>query len=141
MTAGRGLEHAEVSPDDFLEKGGPLEILQLWVNLPARLKMVEPRYTGLQREDIPSFHPDEGEATVNLISGTWDVWTGPVDSLTDVHMMTVCDELKPSRAGSGLNTRTSERPGRRTRPSASSARAAPARSSGVRCTMSSSETP
>src|SRR6187549_2924351 len=34
MTAGRGLEHAELSPEDFLRNGGPLEILQLWVNLP-----------------------------------------------------------------------------------------------------------
>ena len=38
MTAGRGLVHAEISPPEFMERGGPLEILQLWVNLPARLK-------------------------------------------------------------------------------------------------------
>src|SRR5206468_8278610 len=38
MTAGRGLEHEEISPPEFLERGGPLEILQLWINLPARLK-------------------------------------------------------------------------------------------------------
>src|SRR3954471_5039129 len=34
MTAGRGLIHAEVSSEEFKEKGGPLEILQLWINLP-----------------------------------------------------------------------------------------------------------
>src|SRR5215208_3228396 len=38
MTAGRGLEHAELSPEEFFRDGGPLEILQLWVNLPARVK-------------------------------------------------------------------------------------------------------
>src|SRR5215217_8196479 len=39
MTAGSGIIHAEVSPEDFKRSGGPLEILQLWVNLPGRLKM------------------------------------------------------------------------------------------------------
>ena len=53
MTAGAGLVHAEVSPPEFKRDGGPLEILQLWVNLPARLKMTPPRYSGLQREQIP----------------------------------------------------------------------------------------
>jgi redox-sensitive bicupin YhaK (pirin superfamily) len=46
MTAGSGLIHAEVSPESFLENGGPLEILQLWVNLPSRLKMTRPAYAG-----------------------------------------------------------------------------------------------
>jgi redox-sensitive bicupin YhaK (pirin superfamily) len=36
MTAGSGLNHAELSPDAFKRVGGPLEILQLWVNLPSR---------------------------------------------------------------------------------------------------------
>lgn len=98
MTAGRGLEHAEVSPSEFLEKGGPLEILQLWVNLPARLKMVEPRYTGLQKDQIPSITADDGLAKINLIAGRWNGKSGPVESLTDVHMTTV--EL--ARAGKVL---------------------------------------
>ena len=54
MTAGSGLVHAELSPDSFKRDGGPLEILQLWVNLPPRLKMTTPRYIGLQREEIPA---------------------------------------------------------------------------------------
>jgi redox-sensitive bicupin YhaK (pirin superfamily) len=87
MTAGRGLEHEEVSPPEFLERGGPLEILQLWVNLPSRLKFTEPRYVGLQKDEIASF--DNGGVTVNLISGDWSGHHGPIESLTDVHMMTV----------------------------------------------------
>jgi redox-sensitive bicupin YhaK (pirin superfamily) len=90
MTAGRGLEHEEVSPPEFLERGGPLEILQLWINLPARLKFTEPGYTGLQKDGIPSFTADG--VTINLISGTWNGHRGPIESLTDVHMMTA--ELK-----------------------------------------------
>jgi redox-sensitive bicupin YhaK (pirin superfamily) len=89
MTAGRGLVHAELSPEEFLKRGGPLEILQLWVNLPGRLKMVPPRYVGLQREEIPAISHDAGRVTVNLISGTFDGHSGPIQSLTDVHMMTV----------------------------------------------------
>ena len=50
-------------PDDFGE-GRPHWRFSALGNLPAA-KMVEPRYTGLQSEDIPSFHPDEGAATVN----------------------------------------------------------------------------
>jgi quercetin 2,3-dioxygenase len=88
MTAGRGLEHAEVSPPDFLENGGLLDILQLWVNLPARLKMVEPNYIGLQHDAIPSLEPVEG-VTVKLISGEWEGTRGAVDSLTAVLMATV----------------------------------------------------
>jgi redox-sensitive bicupin YhaK (pirin superfamily) len=87
MTAGRGLEHEEVSPPEFLERGGPLEILQLWINLPSRLKFTEPRYVGLQKDEIASF--DNGGVTVNLISGDWSGHRGPIESLTDVHMMTV----------------------------------------------------
>lgn len=89
MTAGRGVVHSELSPARFKQQGGPLEILQLWVNLPSRLKMTRPNYTGLQKEDIPSFTTDDGRATINLIAGTWNGHTGPIESLTDVHMATV----------------------------------------------------
>lgn len=89
MTAGRGLEHAELSPEEFLRDGGPLEILQLWVNLPSRLKMTDPRYIGLQRDEIPSFTTDGGRVTIHLISGTWGDQRGPVESLTGVTMTTI----------------------------------------------------
>jgi redox-sensitive bicupin YhaK (pirin superfamily) len=89
MTAGRGVEHSELSPKEFLENGGPLEILQLWINLPARLKMTEPKYTGLQRNEIPSITTDDGRVTINLISGTFNDTRGAIQSITDVHMMTV----------------------------------------------------
>jgi quercetin 2,3-dioxygenase len=88
MTAGRGVVHAEVSPESFLRAGGPLEILQLWVNLPARLKMSPPRYVGLQRADIPSAVSEDG-ARVNVIAGDWNGTEGPVRSLTGVFMATV----------------------------------------------------
>jgi hypothetical protein len=100
MTAGRGLVHAEVSPQDFLARGGALEILQLWVNLPAALKMSEPRYTGLQREQIPALPLDGGRAILHLIAGTWEGVAAPIQSLTGVFMSTI--EL---RAGARVRIR------------------------------------
>jgi redox-sensitive bicupin YhaK (pirin superfamily) len=91
MTAGSGLVHEEISPGSFRRTGGPLEILQLWVNLPARLKMTAPRYTGVQRDQIPQVAADG--AAVNVISGEWRGVKGPVKSLTGVFMTTV--ELSP----------------------------------------------
>ena len=90
MTAGSGLIHAEVSPESFKRAGGPLEILQLWINLPSRLKMTRPAYTGLQREDIPAIAVEGG--VVNLIAGDFAGQTGPIPSLTGVAMMTVALE-------------------------------------------------
>ncbi|MCO7245902.1 pirin family protein [Halomonas sp. Mc5H-6] len=88
MTAGSGIVHAEISPEEFLRDGGPLEILQLWVNLPARLKMSKPHYVGLQHDDIPSLAlPGGGE--LHLIAGQWDKQTGPIHSLTGVFMSTL----------------------------------------------------
>jgi redox-sensitive bicupin YhaK (pirin superfamily) len=89
MTAGRGIVHAEVSPREFLRDGGPLEILQLWVNLPGRLKMTAPAYTGLQRGDIPAIASADGLATLNLVAGEWQGQSGPVASLTGVFMSTI----------------------------------------------------
>src|ERR1700744_6198490 len=89
MTAGSGLIHAEVSPEDFLKSGGPLELLQLWVNLPSHLKMSRPRYIGLQADQIPAIPVVQGAATVHLISGTWGVPPGPIPSLTGVFMTTI----------------------------------------------------
>lgn len=89
MTAGRGLEHSELSPPEFLKRGGPLEILQLWVNLPARLKMTEPRYIGLQKDAIPSISVDDGRVKIDLISGDWNGEPGPIESITHVTLMTI----------------------------------------------------
>ena len=89
MTAGSGLIHAEVSPPSFKQNGGQLEILQLWVNLPGRLKMSAPAYTGLQKNDIPDLPIADGLGMLSLTSGAFDGVTGPIRSLTDVFMSTV----------------------------------------------------
>ncbi len=85
MTAGRGLVHAELSSPEFMREGGPLEILQLWVNLPASLKMTQPRYTGLQKEQIPAI--SQGGSTVNLIAGRFEGRSGPLRPLTSSFLL------------------------------------------------------
>lgn len=82
MTAGSGLVHAELSPAAFKASGGPLELLQLWVNLPSRLKMTRPRYQGLQRAELPGVAADDGKAQVQLIAGEWGGAMGPIESVT-----------------------------------------------------------
>lgn len=89
MTAGSGLVHAELSPEAFKRAGGPLEILQLWVNLPAALKFAPPRYVGLQWEDIPVVALDDGRVEVQLIAGRLGDIVGPYEPLVDIFMSTV----------------------------------------------------
>jgi quercetin 2,3-dioxygenase len=84
MTAGSGIVHAEVSPESFRRAGGRLEILQLWINLPARLKMTKPRYFGVQADGVPAVAA-EG-ATVHLVSGEWGGARGAIESLTGVFL-------------------------------------------------------
>ncbi|WNL38999.1 pirin family protein [Halomonas sp. PAMB 3232] len=88
MTAGSGIVHAEVSPPEFKRDGGPLEILQLWINLPSKLKMSAPHYVGLQQGDIPRI-PLAGGVELNLIAGQWESLQGPIDTLTGVFMSTL----------------------------------------------------
>jgi quercetin 2,3-dioxygenase len=97
MTAGSGLVHAELSPDAFKRNGGPLEILQLWVNLPAHLKFTPPRYQGLQGAQIPKVEAPDGKASLALIAGQWNGATGPVTSITG-NFMSVID----AKAGAKL---------------------------------------
>lgn len=67
MTAGRGIMHAEMprpNPD-----GTPNVAMQLWVDLPAKLKGVEPRYRDLRASEIPQITVDEGKVSIKIISG------------------------------------------------------------------------
>ncbi|MBB3358474.1 MULTISPECIES: pirin family protein [unclassified Novosphingobium] len=105
MTAGSGLIHAEISSDDFKRRGGAVEILQLWVNLPARLKMTAPRYTGVQADGVPVLTEDAGRVRVHLVSGTRGGATGPVASLTGVFMSFAALDAGGTLVAEGLQGR------------------------------------
>ncbi len=89
MTAGKGIIHSEDIDARMREQGGALEIIQLWVNLPARLKMVEPNYQGFQKEEMPGLSLANGKLAVNLISGIFDGSKGPVNSITGIDLSTI----------------------------------------------------
>ncbi len=89
MTAGKGLIHAEVSSEKFKKEGGMEEVIQIWMNLPAKHKMVEPKYTGLQKDQIPAIKIDDGKGLLHLTSGTFQNQLGPVQSLTNLFTSTL----------------------------------------------------
>lgn len=89
MTAGSGLLHAETSSEKFIKTGGPLEILQLWLNLPSALKMTKPDYHGFPEEALTRIALDNLGSHIYLIAGEWNGYHGPHQALTDVFMSTL----------------------------------------------------
>ena len=69
MTAGRGVVHSEMPAAHIMKHGGRVHGFQVWVNLPARLKMTEPRYQDVGAENIPEADSDDGLAHVRVIAG------------------------------------------------------------------------
>ncbi len=86
MVAGKGLIHAEISSAEFKEKGGPLELLQLWINLPAKYKMTEPSYTGLQENEIPKVKLDGDKAVAHIVFGDWAGISSQLKPFTDIQL-------------------------------------------------------
>ncbi len=69
MTAGRGIIHSEMPSRRMQSEGGRVHGFQLWVNLPARDKMMAPRYQEIPRATIPTATTPDGLATVKVIAG------------------------------------------------------------------------
>ncbi|HEX4445654.1 MAG TPA: pirin family protein [Polyangiaceae bacterium] len=69
MTAGAGIVHSEEPSRAIREKGGRMHGFQIWVNLPARLKMTQPRYQEVKAERIPRASTADGKARVRVIAG------------------------------------------------------------------------
>ncbi len=76
MTAGMGIIHSERASQDFLANGGTLEGIQLWVNLPAAQKMVQPRYQDIKAAQIPVQQLDGG-SRLRVVAGTYADEQGP----------------------------------------------------------------
>lgn len=84
MTAASGILHEEFHSDSFAKTGGNLEMVQLWVNLPARDKMADPGYQTILDADIPSIPLKDGAGSLRLIAGEFDGHTGPARTFTPV---------------------------------------------------------
>ncbi|MGJ0506930.1 MAG: pirin family protein [Methylocystis sp.] len=89
MTAGAGVIHEEFHSDDFTRRGGRLELLQLWVNLPARLKMTGPRYQTLRDEAIPRVDLADESGLVRVIAGDFGGAHGPAQTATPLNVWDV----------------------------------------------------
>ena len=70
MTAGGGIIHSETPTAALLDGGGRMHGFQIWINLPARLKMATPRYQEVQSAKIPRARSEDGRAEVNVIAGS-----------------------------------------------------------------------
>jgi redox-sensitive bicupin YhaK (pirin superfamily) len=77
MTAGAGILHNEVPPQDMVARGGLFHGVQLWVNLPRALKMTTPRYQDIHATDAVLLSSDDGGALVRVIAGSLDGHDGP----------------------------------------------------------------
>jgi redox-sensitive bicupin YhaK (pirin superfamily) len=69
MTAGRGVVHSEMPSARILRDGGVVHGFQIWINLPARLKMTAPRYQEIEAASIPEARSPDGLARVRVIAG------------------------------------------------------------------------
>jgi quercetin 2,3-dioxygenase len=80
MTAGSGILHEEKQPESFLEKGGMLQGIQLWINLPKAYKLTKPKYQDIRNENIPVIVT--GGIKERVIAGNYKRVTGPASTFT-----------------------------------------------------------
>jgi redox-sensitive bicupin YhaK (pirin superfamily) len=86
MTAASGLVHEEFHGRDFAQRGGVLEMVQLWVNLPAKDKMSPPRYQNIVNSQIPTTNLPNGQGSVRVIAGEFGGLAGPARTFTPIHV-------------------------------------------------------
>ena len=96
MTAGKGVMHSETGTEEFHKNGGVFEIIQVWINLPKKIKMTEPAYQGFQKEQIPVQVQDEEKVRIHVPSGEYNGIKGPVHSLTDINSFMIFMKEKGS---------------------------------------------
>ncbi|MGC6430666.1 MAG: pirin family protein [Jejuia sp.] len=84
-TAGRGIVHAEGPTKDFVEKGGVIEGIQLWLNLPAEKKMIEANYQHVKHEDFRVVSSDDGKVNIQIIAGELNGVYGRIQTQTSIN--------------------------------------------------------
>ncbi len=89
MTAAAGVVHEEMHEQEFARKGGTLQAIQLWVNLPQALKMSAPRYQTLLDKDIPGIELEHGAGRLRVIAGAFRGAAGPARTVTPLHLYDV----------------------------------------------------
>lgn len=85
-TAGRGIIHAEGPTKEFVQKGGTLEGIQLWLNLPAAKKMIQPNYQHVKNEEFNLVTSEDNKVTIQVVAGSLEGKSGKIISQTSVNV-------------------------------------------------------
>ncbi len=107
MTAGSGILHQEFHSDDFAKRGGVLQMVQLWVNLPARHKMTSPAYQAILSQSIPQIELSNSRGSIRVIAGEHEGHMGPAKTFTPMNVFDIRlkkDEELVLPAPDGWNT-------------------------------------
>jgi quercetin 2,3-dioxygenase len=99
MTAGSGILHKEYHEKEFSKTGGPFEMIQLWVNLPAKNKLTAPRYQAITAGQMGKVILAGNSGIVNVIAGSFNGHKGPANTFTPVNMF----DIRLNKGG-GLTT-------------------------------------
>lgn len=86
MTAASGLLHKEYHEESYSKAGGPFQMVQLWVNLPAQYKMNPPKYQEVLREKMGKHLLSDGISEVEVIAGSYGEVKGPASTFTPMHV-------------------------------------------------------
>jgi len=89
MTAGNGILHKEYHEEAFSKKGGPFEMVQLWVNLPKKDKSVTPHYQELTAAGMGKITLPNDAGVVNVIAGEFNGTTGPAKTYSPVNLFDI----------------------------------------------------
>ena len=89
MTAASGIIHEEFLSHEFLKRGGTLEMVQLWVNLPAKDKMIAPKYQPILSQEIPVVQLPNDAGTLRVIAGSYAGVRGAASTYSPVELWDV----------------------------------------------------
>jgi redox-sensitive bicupin YhaK (pirin superfamily) len=89
MTAGSGILHQEFHSDDFAKRGGVLQMVQLWVNLPAKHKMTAPAYQAILSQSIPEIELSNSSGLIRVIAGEHEGHVGPAKTFTPMNVFDI----------------------------------------------------
>lgn len=86
MTAAGGILHKEYHEAEFSKNGGDFQMVQLWVNLPAKDKMSKPKYQGIKHQDIARYDLPDGAGTIEVIAGAYKDTKGSASTFTPINV-------------------------------------------------------
>jgi quercetin 2,3-dioxygenase len=90
MTAGSGIMHDEFHSEKYSHSGGPFQMVQLWVNLPAKDKMAAPGYQAITDANIPRVPiGDDQTSAVRVIAGEYNGHQGPAHTFTEMNVLDI----------------------------------------------------